>query len=208
MLNITTNKDKTIDVYYTGSGNYSRAKINISSLSYSFVIDSYSNPKIQDFLNPNINSKLNIPITKDGVFNLEFLLMNNLGDCTWEKGKNLIKRDGLYNQVDKFISIGNTIYEVDKTKSTTDTLFLKSPIGTDDCTLDTYSVIKYEDYFVFTSYLEDKMVDSILNYEPCDNCKPVDCRNLQLLLALKIKSGCSNYKTLKSIWDKLSSLSC
>lgn len=198
--------DNSVNISYNGLPlNATSCIVNVKDLSYSKTLNSSSNPKISDFLNLNKNSILNIPVKKDGVFDIEFLFLYSIGDAFWETGKNTISKVGIYNLFTSFdfLYLDGVKYEINKEKSTDDSLYLKSPIKSKIYTSDIYKCKVESDCFIFTCKIEKNIKKSILDNNICKSCEPVSCKDIQVLMALKLNADCISCNDKKLLFKSI-----
>jgi len=187
--------------------NLSKIVLNLKELNTSVTVDATSNPNINDYVNPNTNTTVSIGVSRDGVFKLEYLMMASVGSVDVVLNDNIVTREGIYTEfTDVDYIFLDKLYEIDKTKCTEDTLWLKSPIKVFNGLAPVYKVYKHDDYVSYTCGIEKTIKKMILDKTPCNNCSTDNiCAVLQYLTALKIDK-CSSYETKKAIFSKIASL--
>lgn len=187
--------------------NLSKIVLNLKELNTSVTVDATSNPNIVDYVSPTTNTNVSIGISRDGVFKLEYLMFSQIGSVDVVLNDNIVTREGIYSEfTDVDYIFLDKLYEIDKSKCTDDTLWLKAPVKVFDGLAPVYKVYKHDDYVTYTCGIEKTIKGLILNKTPCNNCNTDNiCNVLQYLTALKIDK-CSSYKTKKAIFEKIASL--
>lgn len=170
-------------------------------------ISETTNPNIFDFVNPNLDTKLSI-VSPDGVFEYEYHMLFGYGVADFTKGDNIIRRLGIYSFFTNAdcIWIDGKRYEIDKQLCTPDSLFLKSPLQSDDVNQIIYKSIVIKDSYSYSCSATNEIKKRILKINGCKDCSSDDlCEALQLLHALEINE-CSSITDKRRIMARLANI--
>jgi sulfur relay (sulfurtransferase) DsrF/TusC family protein len=129
------------------------------------------NVSLNDFLNSTVSSSLNAPNLLSGVYELEYLiLLKPTKQINSIINHHVLNGAGIYNEFTNtnLIYISGNVYEIDKTKSTLDSVWLKKPILNE--TFIYYPVYRIDESFVATEHLKKKMIHKIATLSTCQDC--------------------------------------
>lgn len=160
---------KHLDIFdKSNEYNYQKLVITVNELGLSEEVNQSTNPRLIDFLNPNLNTKISFDVSYDGLYTVDYYLFQAREAVLYEIGSNIVAAPNIYNSFLGFDYIYlDKIYEIDKTKSTDNTLFLKEPV-IDNSTLvfKGKKVTNYVPYLYNTKRELTKRV-LILKYKDC-----------------------------------------
>lgn len=148
---------------------YQKAIVKIEELGSEKEINQSTNPRLIDFLNPNLNTKISIDVVNDGLFKIDYYLFKSIEAVIYDVGSNIIAAPNIYNSFVGFDYIYlDKEYEIDKSKSSTHALFLKQPVDAES--LIYYKGKKATKYTAYLCNTKRKVTERILKMSTCKDC--------------------------------------
>lgn len=183
--------------------NFQKAVITLNELGLSKEINQSTNPRLIDFLNPNLNTKVSFDVSYDGLYTVDYYLFQAREAVLYVLGSNIISAPNIY---DSFIGFDyiylDKVYEVDKTKSTDNTLYLKEPV-TANSTL-VFKGKKATNYVPYLYNTKRELTKRVLNLKCKDCTKEEAVYNKSFLQIKLVKSDIdASYEEKKSLVDEL-----
>ena len=148
---------------------YQKAIIKIDDIQFKKEINQSTNPRLIDFLNPNLNTKLSVDVKDDGLVKVDYYLFKSVEAVIYEVGSNIVAAPNIYNSFIGFDYIYlDDVYEIDKSKSSTQTLFLKQPVKATSSLY--YKGKKATDYVAYLCNTKKEVTKRVLKLSVCKNC--------------------------------------
>lgn len=108
---------------------YQKAVLNIEEIGLRKELSQATNPRLIDFLNPNLNTKISFDVQYDGLYKVDYYLFKSIEAVLYEIGSNIIAAPNIYDSFLGFDYIYlDNIYKIDKSNSTPHALFLNRPV--------------------------------------------------------------------------------
>lgn len=183
--------------------NYQKAVIVIDELGLRTEINSSTNPRLIDFLNPNLNTKISIDVSYDGLYKIDYYLFQSREAVLYDIGSNIVSAPNIYDSFLGFDYIYlDTIYEIDKTMSNTNTLFLKEPVQGNSILV--YKGKKHQKDVAYLYNTKKELTKRVLNLR-CQNCSNEEAvfNKSFLYIDLLKQDVNASYDEKKNIVDEL-----
>lgn len=174
-------------------------------------------PTAQNFIDSALTTLYNITSASvdktefnDGIYELNYWILKFplIGSFNYLINTNLINGVNILNAFNdtNWIYLDD-FYEIDKTKSTQDQLFLKKPVKT---LVTAYNpAYKNQEYFAKICGLNNKIKEEISKITPCTNCgEGADsiCDKLIMLISIQNNISCKNLEGAKTIFKYLNNI--
>jgi len=179
---------------------------------YKLKLDGTTSPASHNFINPYLTVFLEVDKSKfngSGVYEFDYYI-KYLGHRSFNiTERNLFNSIGIlddfYNA--EVIGLEGEYYEIDKTKSSDNQLFLKTPVN--KTSYQYYEIVlKDRQFIVLTEEWKKKFSEKITELSTCDTCQNIDeLTKIALhLTSLKAAERCNSVDEAKSIANFLKDL--
>jgi hypothetical protein len=177
--------------------------------------NSTTNPLLFDFLNPTLNTKVEFDAI-DSWFYINYFLFKSYNGCgATITDKNKINNSAIYNSFIGFdyILIDNVYYEIDKSKSSDNQLFLKKPLPSNTVTNCNFGKGNKESQIGYSICESNKKILKEVLDSKCTDCaKEYEKHYKELIQIQLLKSDCISDEDVKSIvksiTDKYAFINC
>ncbi len=181
---------------------YQKAVLVIEELGLKKELSQATDPRLIDFFNPSLNTKISFDVAYDGLYKIDYYLFNSVEAVLYEIGSNIIAAPNIYDSFSDFNYIYlDDIYEIDKTMSTPHALFLKRPVQNSfQIAYKGRLVSKYADYLCNTKL---RVTKEVLNLKCTDCIKEQSKLNKSLIQLEIVKSPSATVQEKKDIIGEL-----
>jgi hypothetical protein len=76
---------------------YQKAVLAIEELGLKKELNQATNPRLIDFFNPSLNTKLSFDVEYDGLYKVDYYLFNSVQAVLYEIGSNIIAAPNIYD---------------------------------------------------------------------------------------------------------------
>lgn len=184
-----------------------------TSILYDFVViktdkqqvylnNSFTNPLVTDFLNPSLNTKVEL-YNEKGWLNIDAYYFKQYTLSFTVVDRNELHFTGIYNAFIgyDYILIDQEVYKIDKSKSSENVLFLATPLKKDVVNYTVGKGIKQSKIGYNICEETSKLVKNILSLT-CKDCTTEYQKYHEILIKLQLlKSNCISDDDIKQIVD-------
>lgn len=202
VIDETVSRFKLVDV--STLENQGAVEVILDFPNGAVTLSNSTTPESYNFINPYLNVYLDLENWGSGVYEFDYQIRYlGLKNITLSNS-NLIHATGIIHEFrdTNWIFI-DRLYEIDKTLSSDDVLFLKSPVK---AFVDDYKIV-FRDvvWFVLIAKARAQIAEKIAQIPLCDTCYDLDklMKMQMFLVGLKGAEVCDDLSSAKRIWEVL-----